>query len=174
MSSGDGIERLDLDEPGERPWPVGLNVVGTVVFCLALAVGVPFRDDRWAQVAVIVTSMVLFAIGLACAIWAYALALERSRTDEIGVANLFLLTGETAPRSIKRLMAVCLAVQVVTSLAGAAIGAGGLEQGDLNPLAFGILVPMLGIGLNGMYGARYGRFGARRSPQMRPPDEKID
>ena len=174
MTSGDRIEPLDLDELAERPWPVGLNVVGTAAFCVALAVGVPFRDDRWAQVVVIVTSMVLFAIGTACAIWAYAIALDRSRTDEIGVANLFLLTGETAPRSIKRLMAVCLTVQVVASVAGAAIGVGGLEQGDLNSLAFGILVPMLGIGLNGMYGARYGRFGARRSPQMRSPDEKID
>ena len=37
--------------------------------------------------------MVLFAIGVATTLWAYTRALERSRIEEVGVANLYLLTG---------------------------------------------------------------------------------
>ena len=48
--------------------------------------------------------MVLFAAGAATGLWAYAAALERSRTEEVGVANLFLLSGETAPPPVRRTM----------------------------------------------------------------------
>jgi hypothetical protein len=71
-------------------------------------------------------------------------------------------------------MTACLVIQIVAALAGASIGAGGLQQGDLNALAFGILVPMFGIGLNGILAVRHGRFGPRLDPTMRPSDEKID
>jgi hypothetical protein len=153
---------------------VRIDVLGTAVFLLALAVGVPLRAERVGQVVVIVVSMVLFAVGIACSIWAYAAALERSRTDEIGVANLFLLTGTTVEPPARRTMTACLVVQVVAALVGASIGVGGLEQGDLNALAFGILVPMFGIGLNGVHAVRHGRFGPRLDATMRPSDEKID
>jgi hypothetical protein len=156
-----------------EPWPVTANLVGTVVFCLALAVGVPLRAERVGQVVVIVVSMVLFAIGTACAIWAYALALDRSRTHEIGVANLFLLTGATATPPVKRLMWGCLGVQVLAAVLGASIGVGGLQEGDLNALAFGTLVPMFAIGLNGMYAVRHGAFGPRLTAKMPSDDEQI-
>jgi hypothetical protein len=153
---------------------VRINLVGTGLFVLALGVGVPLRAERSGQIVVIVVSMVLFAVGVACSIWAYAAALERSRTDEIGVANLFLLTGPTMEPPVKRTMTACLVVQVVAALIGASIGVGGLQEGDLNALAFGILVPMFGIGLNGVLAVRHGRFGPRLDPMMRASDEKID
>ena len=103
------------------PWqndPVNSRLVradlyGTVVFVLAMAVAVPFKSDRWAQVLVVVVSVALFAAGVATSLWAYAQALDLSRVREVGVANLFLLTGPTAPKPLKRLMSGLLAVQVV-------------------------------------------------------------
>ena len=44
--------------------------------------------------------------GVVLSLWAYASAVERSRRVEIGVANLYLLTGATAPPGVKRTMAV--------------------------------------------------------------------
>ena len=96
---------------------VRANLIGTVVFLAALAVGVPFKSDRWAQVLVVVVSLVLFAAGVAMSLWAYARALELSRVRNVGVANLFLLTGETAPKPVKWWMSAALAVQVVWTLA---------------------------------------------------------
>ena len=142
---------------------VRLNLACTALFVAVVAVAVPLRDERPAQVVVAVVSLVLFALGTALSLWAYAVAVERSRRDEVGVANLYLLTGDTAPRSVKRMMAGALALQVVVAIAGAALGMRGLGAQQLNALAFGVLVPMLGIGTNGAWAARYGAFGPRVS-----------
>lgn len=143
---------------------VRVNVAGTVLFVAASAVAVPLKDDRWAQVLIGVVSIVLFAAGIVTSLWAYTQALERSRVQEVGVANLFLLTGPTAPSDVKRLMTAMLVLQVVVALVGASVGASGLGEGDVNALAFGWLVPMFGIGMNGAWAARYGSYGPRVDP----------
>lgn len=144
------------------------NLLGTAVFLVTLLVAVPLRAERFGQVLIAVVSLVLFAIGIATSLWAYTAALERSRVQEVGVANLFLLTGSTAPRPVKRAMILALVVQVVAALTGAAIGVAGLQESDLNALAFGVLVPMFGIGMNGAWAARYGSYGPRVNASTPP------
>jgi hypothetical protein len=140
---------------------VTANLAGTALFLAALAVAIPFKNERFAQFIIGVVSVLLFAAGIATSLWAYTTALERSRTEEVGVANLYLLTGDTAPKDVKMRMLGALAVQVVAALAGAIVGVTGLQKGDVNALAFGVLVPMLGIGMNGAWAARYGSYGPR-------------
>lgn len=152
---------------------VRANLVGTAVFLVALGIAVPFRADRPGQVVIAVVSLVLFAIGIATSLWAYTTALERSRSEEVGVANLFLLTGATAPKPVKRAMSAALAVQIVAAVVGASIGVAGLEQSELNALAFGVLVPMFGIGMNGAWAARYGSYGPRVNVVEKPSKRKI-
>ena len=149
------------------------NLIGTAVFVAALAVAVPLRTHRPAQVLIAAVSLVLFAAGIATSLWAYTTALERSRSEEVGVANLFLLTGQTAPNDVKRAMLAALAVQVLAALAGATIGVVGLKESQLNALAFGVLVPMFGIGMNGAWAARYGSYGPRVNPTAKPSNRKI-
>ena len=117
---------------------VRVDVIGTAAFVAAEAVAIPLRSQRVGQVLIAVVSLVLFAMGVATALWAYATALERSRTEEVGVANLYLLTGSTAPPPVKRTMSIALAVQVVLALAGAIVGVVGLGKNDLIALAFEI------------------------------------
>jgi hypothetical protein len=140
---------------------VRANLALTGLFVAALAIAIPTRHDRFGQVLIAVVSLVLFAIGVAASIWAYAAALERSRVEEVGVANLYLLTGDTAPKPVKQLMSAALALQVVAAMAGAWVGVVGLTGNQINALAFGVLVPMLGIGMNGAWAARYGSYGPR-------------
>lgn len=163
---------MDEQQGSGRQW-VRANLVGTALFVLVEAVCVPLRDERGAQWTVGVVSMILFTTGVVTTLWAYVSALELSRTREVGVANLFLLTGPTAPRPVKRTMTLALVVNVVVAITGASIGIAGLADDDLNALAFGILVPMFGIGMNGMWSARYGSFGPRIAPSMRPSNRKI-
>jgi hypothetical protein len=137
------------------------NLAGTLLFLAALAIAIPFKDERFAQFIIGVVSVLLFAAGIATSLWAYTTALERSRAEEVGVANLYLLTGNTAPTDVKRRMLGALGVQVVAALAGAIVGVTGLQKGDVNALAFGVLVPMFGIGMNGAWAARYGSYGPR-------------
>ena len=91
----------------------------------------------------------------------------------VGVANLYLLTGGTAPRAVKGLMSGALALQVVAAIVGASIGMSGLQERQLNPLAFGVLVPMFAIGMNGAWAARYGSYGPRTDPRSVPSNAKI-
>lgn len=137
------------------------NLLGTAVFLLALMVAIPFKAERFGQFTIGVVSVVLFAIGIATSLWAYTSALDRSRVQEVGVANLYLLTGTTAPKNVKRLMSGAFAVQVLAAFIGAFIGVAGLKENDVNALAFGVLVPMFGIGMNGVWAARYGSYGPR-------------
>lgn len=153
---------------------VRADVAGTVLFLVALAVALPWREHRPAQVLIAVVSLLLFAIGIATSLWAYASALERSRVQEVGVANLYLLTGATAPKAVKRTMLLCLAVQVVAAVAGASIGVSGLGKNQLNAMAFGVLVPMFGIGMNGAWAARYGSYGPRVNPAAPPTNRGIE
>jgi hypothetical protein len=159
-------------QPGRR-WVLA-DAIGTLVFTAVIAVGVPLHARRPMQFAVGAVCMVLFAAGAAATLWAYFAALERSRTDEIGVANLFLLTGATAPKPVKRMMSALFAVQIVIALAGASAGAAGLSKNQVNALAFGILVPMFGIGMNGGWAVRHGTYGPRRLPGVPPSGQPID
>ncbi len=149
------------------------NLAGTALFLVALACAIPFRTHRPAQVLIVVVSLLLFAVGIATSLWAYSTALERSRSEEVGVANLFLLSGQTAPTPVKRAMSLALAAQVVAALVGASVGVAGLQENQLNALAFGVLVPMFGIGMNGAWAARYGSYGPRVNPVAKPSNRKI-
>ena len=153
---------------------VRCDVAGTVLFVVAAVVGLISPDTRAVQIALAAVSMVLFAVGAAVALVAYVRALERSRIDEIGVANLFLLTGRTAPPPVKRTMLAMLAVQVIVGLGAAIVGAVGLRDDEVNTLAFGILVPMFGIGLNGLWAVLHGRFGPRLERAVQPSRRRID
>jgi hypothetical protein len=163
------------DIGGEWDGPIPLriptvNVVLTLAFVAVAIVATLLRTNDAGKVLVIVSSLVLFAIGIFTCLWAYVAALERSRSDEIGVANLFLLTGpRTAPALVRLTMWGSWAVQIVTSVIVASVGASALGDDDSNALAFAVLVPMLGIGLNGVWAVLHGRFGPRRAPRPSKP-----
>jgi hypothetical protein len=158
--------------PGARV--VQLDIAGTVVFIASLAIAVPWRNHGFAQYLIGGVSMALFAIGVATTLWAYTRALERSRVEEVGVANLYLLTGNTAPKGVARTLTAALVVQIVAAIAGAWIGVVGLDEGQLNALAFGVLVPMFGIGMNGVWAARHGSYGPRVGRAVSKTDHEID
>ena len=67
-------------------------------------------------------------------------------------------------------MWACFGAQIVVAIAGATIGVVGLDKGQLNALAFGVLVPMFGIGANGIWAVRHGTFGHALRPQRRRAD----
>lgn len=108
-------------------------------------------------------ALVLFVIGTAAFLWSYAIAVNRSRTDAIGIGGLFFLAGETAPPAIRRSMMASLCVQILVALATA-------SARPFTSLAFGILVPVVGLGLAGLWGAKYGTYRPRAEAPARSPD----
>ena len=99
----------------------------------------------------------LFFASIGAFVYAFVLAATRSANgDNIAVANLFFLQG-SAPRDVQRnflwMFVVCLVVAMATVV--------------WTPFSF--LVPMLPVGLAGMWAARYGTF-----PPRLPSDPPVD
>jgi hypothetical protein len=131
-----------------------VNVVwaGTGVF-VAMAIAGVTVPDLFAVPAAVVDG-VLFVIGCIAFFWAFIVGVARSRDEDITVPALFFLHG-SAPSEVRQKLFVAVAIQIVVAAATAAIR-------PFTESAFGILVPVFGLGLTALWGARHGTFPARR------------
>jgi hypothetical protein len=99
-----------------------------------VAVGVPFG---------------LFLLGTGIMVWSFLLGLARTaRGDNVVVSNLYLLAG-SAPRRVQAHLFGALGASIAAAAAFAAA----------NPAV--VLVPILPLGLNGLWAARHGTFPPR-------------
>ena len=128
------------------------DIIGTAIFTVVTVVEVVVM--AWMRPVAVAVDLGLFAIGCATFLGSYAIALNRSRTDEIGVASLYLLTNNVAPKPVRWRLWAALAVQCIVAVTAASVR-------PFTTAAFSVLVPMFGLGLNGLWTARYGTFGPR-------------
>ena len=132
------------------------DIYGTVMFAMTAALAVFTEKLRGLALA---WAVLFFVAGCVAFLAAFAKAVSRSRTDAIGIGGLYFLAGEDTveDRRNARILQALFAAQIVVALATAAAK-------PFTSLAFGILVPVYGLGLMGLYGAYYGRFDARSAP----------
>ena len=126
---------------------------GTAALAVTAGAAVVSSGARPVAAAV---ALALNVAGVIVFFWAYAVAVNRSRSDAIGIGGLFFLAGGVAPPSVRRAMLGSLAAQ-------AAIGVGTAAARPFTSLAFGVLAPLYGLALTGLWGARHGRFENRSS-----------
>lgn len=138
-----------LPEPGRGM--IAASWIGTAVFTVTAVLSAITSAMRATGVIV---ALALFAVGCVVFLKAFFEAVERSRTEEIAVANLYFLSG-SAPKVVRRHLLGSTAVQVVVAFATA-------SARPFTAVAFGILVPMYGLGMAGMWAARHGEFPDRR------------
>lgn len=134
--------------------------LGTGFFVVAATAASIDPDDLGAAFAAL--SVVYLVVGIGLFLVALAVAASRSRTDAIGVGGLFFLQG-SAPRSVQVHLMASLALEVIVAFVAATVRI-------YTPLAFGLLVPMYGLGLAGLWGARHGTFGPRSAPPTTPSE----
>lgn len=127
------------------------NLYATIAFTIAAVVAAIFPDPLGIPFAVF--SCVLFGAGTIAFLWAYAKAIERSREQDVSVAMIYGMSG-VAPKAIRRKFHLLTFVQSAVAIATATIR-------PFSPQAFGILAPMLGLGLAGLWAARHGTFAER-------------
>jgi hypothetical protein len=148
------VTDVDAQPRGEGPPDdAGSGIVnaayaGTGTF-VAIATAASLAPDRFATGDAVV-SCALFAFGAASFLWAYALGVSRSRDEVVTLPGLFFLS-HTAPKEVAFRLRLALAVQVVAAVASAAIR-------PYTNVAFGVLVPVFGLGLMALWGGRYGTF----------------
>jgi hypothetical protein len=138
---------------------VRANWAGTAVLAFAAALAVGWPDTLAVPYAVV--STLLFVAGCVAFVWGYAIAVGRSRTEVLSVAGIWMLSGST-PTPVRRHLLGALAAQVVVAIAAAALE-------PFTAVAFGVLAPMYGLGMAGLWAARHGTFPAREDERGRRP-----
>jgi len=155
-------------EPGSPPAPspgaaadpaagrsiVRASLTGTAAFTV-LAVAAVLVEA--VVPAFVVLSLALFLAGCMVFVAAFLGAVDRSRTETIGIGGLFFGAGSVPGRVQLRLMG-SLGVEVVVAIAAAVIR-------PYTAVAFGTLAPMWALGLAGLWAARFGRFPAH-APEL--------
>jgi hypothetical protein len=139
-----------VNVPGRRL--IQFAYAGTAVFIVVSVVEVIVLS--WTRPIAVIVDLVLFAIGCTMFLGSYAIAISRSRTEEIGVASLYFFTNGVAPRGVQVRLLGTFAAQCVVALTVASIR-------PFTTAAFSVLVPMFGLGVNGLWSARHGTFGPR-------------
>jgi hypothetical protein len=136
------------------------DVIGTGAFVVtAVTAAVVFSTaSQWVGA---ITAMSLFAVGVFAFLWSFFNAVQRSREEEISVTQVYLLLGAPTPPRVRRVMLSMLAIQIVVGLATAMARSKAPDGSPGTSLAVGVLVPMFGIGLNGLWCAFHGVFPAR-------------
>lgn len=149
---------------GDRPVGPGIvqfALASTAVFTVATLVAA-IGDTRSLRIATAVLDVVLFVVGCVLFLVALYVGAQRSRERVITMSGLWFLSGSAPPR-VRTVLLANVAVQTVVAFVGASIRFG-------SSLAFGILVPTLGIALCGLWGARHGMFPERPgAPERRRP-----
>ena len=130
------------------------STVTTAAFVVAAVAATAFPDQVGVPVAVF--DVALFVVGTVVFVLALLKGLDRSRTEQVEIGALFFLTGSTAPRAVKVRLLGCVALQVLVALVSSSIRV-------YTEVAFGILVPMLGLGFAGRWGALHGAFAKKPS-----------
>lgn len=145
------------DDEGAGEGIVRLDVWATVAFAVVSVVAAAVPDPL--EYVSVPLDLVLFAVGCAAFLWAYAVAIGRSRYEALTMGGVFFLGDRVAPTRVTRTLRLALVAQVVVAVAVAAVR-------PFTALAFGVLVPMLGLGLMALWGARHGRFPAKPGAEV--------
>lgn len=137
-----------------------VDLVATVVLAVSAALAVAWTDPMSIPYAVL--GIVAFVAGCVFFVWSYAIAVGRSRTEVLSVVGIYFLTDGSAPRAVRRRLLLLLVAQTVIVVTAASIR-------PFTAVAFGVLAPMLGLGLMGLWGARFGTFPERDDAGGRRP-----
>lgn len=124
---------------------------GTAVFAVVAIIAT--IDPESLGAPAVIVSLLLFASGSVAMFWAFLIAVQRSREVVIGIGGLYFGAG-SAPSGVQRHLMASLAGQVVVAFTTASIR-------PFTSVAFGILVPVWGLGLAGLWCARHGEFAPR-------------
>lgn len=145
----------DVSDPdgGDQPGLMLIRAswVGTAVFAVTASLAAGFESMRAVGA---ISALVWFALGCVAFLWAYFAALERSRSEELDVVGIYFLSG-SAPKAVRLSLLGSVLAQLAIALLTASLR-------PFTSVAFGILVPMYGLGVAGLWGARFGTYPPRR------------
>jgi hypothetical protein len=147
--AGDAAAPAPVPDEGAGEAVLRLDVWATMAFAVVSLAAAAVPDVF--QYVSVPLDLVLFAAGCAAFLWAYAVAVGRSRYEALTMGGVFFPGARVAPARVVRTLRLALAAQVVVAVTVASVR-------PFTVLAFAVLAPMLGVGLMALWGARHGRF----------------
>lgn len=96
----------------------------------------------------------LFLLGVLGCGAAFLIAVGRSRYEEVFLAGAFFLAGDVLDASHRRNLYALLGVQVLVGVLGASLA-------PFTPVAFSVLVPLIGLAFVALAGSICGVFAAK-------------
>lgn len=161
------------DDAEDRPFPeaaptrgrgmIRASVGGTAVFTV-LAVGAVLADPL--VPSFVILSLLMFVAGSVLFVVAFFRAVDRSRTEAIGIGGLFFGAG-TTPGKVQGALMGSLALEVVVALVAAGVR-------PYTAVAFGTLAPMWALGWAGLWVASHGVFPERVPEPTRSAQRDAD
>lgn len=138
----------------------GTGALGVTAIAAAIA-------PRTLDVPALVVALAMFFTGTGAFAWAYVIAIGRSRTEDIAVGGVYGLAGGSTPAPVRLKLLGSLAAEVALAVVTAAVR-------PYTSLSFGILAPMWGLGIAGVWGARHGGFPPRPADPRRRAARQSD
>lgn len=133
-------------------WLRRASWAGTGAF-VATATAAAVAPSTFAPLALAVAAA-LFAGGCALFVWALLLMAGRSRTDDLELARIWFLAGPPTPARVRLSLLASFGIEVVAGFATAGAR-------PYTSLAAGVLVPVYGLALCGLWASRHGAFPPR-------------
>ena len=130
---------------------VRFALAGGAVHLLATIAAVLWTEAL--EAVFVVVCLALFGLGMAAFVRTMLIVAGRSRTEELSVGGIWFLTD--APKAVKRTLLGVFALEIVVAVAGSSFR-------PYSVLAFGIFVPVHGLGMCGLWSAERGEFPPRR------------
>jgi hypothetical protein len=131
---------------------VRASLWGTALFTV-VAVLAAATNSRPVIVVSVVVDLVLFAAGIIAFVLTLLRAADRSRRELVTLPGIWWLSG-SAPADVRKVLLFALGAEVAVSITVASLR-------PFTGLAFSVLVPIYGLGLAGLWGARMGTFPPR-------------
>jgi len=148
-----GEPESDRPEPDPRRGWVLVRANWVVTAVLAVSLGLGLTAPSSLGVVAAFVSITMLIAGIMAFIYSFFVALDRSRTEEISTAGLYLLA-EGAPAATRWHMIGAIVAQSAVAVIAALIE-------PTSALIFGVLAPVLGLGIAGIWSAKHGVFRPR-------------
>lgn len=153
MNSSQENNSAQQDNAGDPLLKIGVWVTAGYSLLCALTFVLAERLD----LVFAVVSAGLFFVGsglLALGLWN---GIQRSRVEEVTLVGLAAITKSHVPARARNILWATIAVQLIVTTTFAALR-------PFTQQAFGILVPILGLGFAVLWGSRFGSFHPRNDP----------
>lgn len=131
---------------------VKLSLRATAIFTVVSAVTYLLEDRL--DVAYAIGCSIAFVIGVAVFALGMWNGIQRSRVDKVTLTGLVAIDGSHVPKAPRNLLWASILIQLVVSIAFASLR-------PFTQQAFGLLVPVVGLGLATLFGSRFAAFHPR-------------